>query len=114
MTSRKQHRTLVGSWNAPICKTLEYTTIRDSKDVNPTYFEWKPSCPPAPRALLGDCVVCLDTQAKSVLLPCAHRCVCEKHAKACKKKAAPMCPSGCRLPMTAPCAFTSWLGSSAR
>ena len=75
--------------NAPICQTLEHTTIRDSKGVNPTYFEWKPSCPPAPRALLGDCVVCLDTQAKSVLLPCAHRCVCEKHAKACKK--CPIC-----------------------
>ena len=91
----------MGFWNSPINRTLEYTTIRDSKDVNPTYFEWKPlelkplelkpACLFEPRALhqLGDCVVCLDTQAKSVLLPCAHRCVCEKHAKACRK--CPIC-----------------------
>ena len=67
--------------NAPICKTPEYATISGSKGVNPTYFEWRAFRPTAHP--LGECVICLEAQAASVLLPCAHRCVCEEDAKVC-------------------------------
>jgi hypothetical protein len=64
-----------------------------------------PSAPPAPPVparvyVMGEeCSVCCDAAVGSVILPCAHVCMCYACARRIKSSAAPTCPM-CRARIT--------------
>jgi len=63
-------------------KRLESTSLDDQLDSKSRKF-------------VPDCVVCLDSSADHVVVPCMHMCLCER----CSSRVSSECPT-CRAPIT--------------
>lgn len=74
-----------GDWPCPACSANNFASRQ-------ACFKCKKVRPTAETAIVANCVVCLDKQAKVAMIPCGHLCACQVCAATiATTNACPMC-----------------------